>query len=212
MSTGILEWDHDNEGTGKFRCKAVPVANYLAPPSSGLTLDWSSPTGDHANRVRLRWENEGWTAEIDLVPDRATAVLRLSATWAVQQFLLFRDMEDPDLWLATDGRGRWGEMHGSERRDLDGCVDIDLVGTPFTNSIAIHRLLLQVGESADVLVMSIDIETLAVERMLQRYTRTGESTWRYPSLAAGTAVEVSVDEHGLVIDELPTFFRSTSIQ
>jgi len=197
-----------NEGTGKNRCKAVPVANYLALPPSGLTLQWNSPTGEHACTARLRWENEGWTAEIDLSAERATAVLRLSAAWTVQQFLLFRDMEDPDLWLATDGRGRWGEMRGSERRELDGCVDIDIAGSPFTNSIAIHRLQLQIGESADVLVMSIDIETLAIERVLQRYTRTDQSKWRYPSLALGAAVDVDVDEHGLVIDEPGSFVRS----
>ena len=186
------------------------MANYLALPSTGLTLEWNQPTGEPACTARLRWENEGWTAEIELASERATAVLRLSATWTVQQFLLFRDMEDPDLWLATDGRGRWGEMHGSERRELDGCVDIDIAGTPFTNSIAIHRLQLDVGESADILIMHIDIETLAIERLLQRYTRTGLSTWRYPSLSLGTAVDVEVDEHGLVIDEPGSFVRSPS--
>ncbi len=186
------------------------MANYLALPSTGLTLEWNQPTGEPACRARLRWENEGWTAEIELASERATAVLRLSATWTVQQFLLFRDMEDPDLWLATDGRGRWGEMHGSERRELDGCVDIDIAGTPFTNSIAIHRLQLDVGESADILIMHIDIETLAIERLLQRYTRTGLSTWRYPSLSLGAAVDVEVDEHGLVIDEPGSFVRSPS--
>ena len=63
--------------------------------------------------------------------ERVQYVLRLSASWQVRQFLLFRDLEDPDLWLATDGTARWGEMNGAHRIELDGCYDITMNCTPF---------------------------------------------------------------------------------
>ena len=44
----------------------------------------------------------------------------------MRQFLLFRDLDEPDLWLATDGTGRWGEMNGAHRPELDGCYDVHL--------------------------------------------------------------------------------------
>ncbi|MFZ9884781.1 MAG: putative glycolipid-binding domain-containing protein, partial [Ilumatobacteraceae bacterium] len=86
----------------------------------------TSPSPMHS-AVELRWENEGWTAEGTLGSDNAQFVLRLSAGWTVQQCLLFRDLEDPDLWLGTDSHGRWGEMNGAHRTELDGCTDIDFV-------------------------------------------------------------------------------------
>ncbi len=184
------------------------MGNYRALPSSGHTTRWSNWNGDPAGGVDLRWENEGWTAEIDLVDDRASVVLRLSAGWQVQQMLLFRDMDEPDLWLATDGHARWGEMNGAHRTELDGCVDVDLAGTPFTNSIITHRLPLHIGHTADLHVICVDIESLSVVSRPQRYTRTGENTWTYTSLRAGRDVEATVDEFGLVIDEDGQFRRT----
>ena len=184
------------------------MGNYRALPSSGHTVTWASWNGDPAGGATLRWENEGWTAEVNLAEDRATVVLRLSAGWQVQQLLLFRDMNEPDLWLATDGHGRWGEMNGAHRTELDGCVDIDLAGTPFTNSIVTHRLPLHVGHTADLHVICIDVETLSVVSRPQRYTRNSENTWTYTSLLAGHDVEATVDEFGLVLDEEGQFRRT----
>ena len=59
--------------------------------------------GAHVSSVDLAWENEGWTANGTIGAEDATFVVRMSAQWVVQQFLLFRDLEEPDLWLATDG-------------------------------------------------------------------------------------------------------------
>lgn len=184
------------------------MANYLALPATGVSLRWNRWDGEPAGGVDLRWENEGWTAEARLEADDATVVLRLSAGWQVQQMLLFRDMAEPDLWLATDGHGRWGEMNGAHRTELDGCVDIDLAGTPFTNSIVTHRLPLHVGHTADLHVVCIDVETLAVQNRPVRYTRTGDREWSYTSLATGAEATASVDEHGIVIDEDGAFRRA----
>ena len=186
------------------------MPNYLAPSSSGHTVAWEGWNGDPASAVTLRWENEGWTAEISLHADNALAIVRLSAQWMVQQMLLFRDMEEPDLWLATDGHGRWGEMNGAHRTELDGCVDIDFVNTPFTNSIITHRLPLHVGHTADLNVITIDVETLNVESVPQRYTRHDEYAWEYTSLLTGQQHAARVDEFGLVIDEHNAFRRITT--
>ena len=102
------------------------MVNYPALGPSGHRATWKSVDGAHESTVSVQWENEGWTANGTLGADNAQFVIRMSATWMVQQFLLFRDLEEPDLWLATDGHGRWGEMNGAHRTELDGCVDIDL--------------------------------------------------------------------------------------
>lgn len=192
--------------------------NYSPPSASGLQLKWvnwqSGISGDASgetkdgNSVSLRWENEGWTADGVIDSDKAHFVLRLSAQWVVQQFLLFRDLEEPDLWLANSGGGRWGEMNGAHRTELDGCVDIDLAGTPFTNAIPIRRLPLLVGHSASLNVIAIDVETLGVTVQPRIYTRVDTHRWRYTSMALRGEVEVEVDEMGFVTDE-PGAFRRT---
>ncbi|MGA1362671.1 MAG: putative glycolipid-binding domain-containing protein [Ilumatobacteraceae bacterium] len=184
------------------------MANYGPLPSSGAGFSWLHADGTPSSTVQLRWENEGWTAELRLERDDATAVIRLSAQWRVQQMLLFRDMEEPDLWLATDGHGRWGEMNGAHRTEFDGCGDVDFVNSPFTNSIVTHRLPLHLGHSAEIPVITVDVETLALSRTVHLYTRTGEHEWTYTSLASGGTARATVDEHGFVVHEDGAFTRA----
>ncbi len=167
----------------------------------------SAAPSSNQSAVELRWENEGWTAEGSLGLDNAQFVLRLSASWTVQQCLLFRDLEDPDLWLGTDSHGRWGEMNGAHRTELDGTTDIDFVNTPFTNCIPIRRLPLLVGHSATISVAVIDIETLGITKQTQQYTKISPNTWRYFSNASNCEVESVVDEFGFILDEPNRFQR-----
>ena len=167
---------------------------------------WASWAGDTLEVLRLRWENAGWTAEGVVGGIDIHYVVRLDDEWNVRQFVLFRDLEEPDLWLARDPAGRWGEMNGVYRHELDGCTDLDLVSTPFTNTLPIRRLGLDVGQQADVRVAWVDHDSLQVAPLRQRYTRLGEQRWRYESLETGFDVELDVDEHGLVLD-YPGEFR-----
>jgi len=183
------------------------VSNYTALPASGRTVRWAAWDGDDVEVTDLRWENEGWTVSGQVSRERVQYVVRLSATWQVRQFLLFRDLDDPDLWLATDGTARWGEMNGAHRVELDGCYDIDLACTPFTHSLPIRRLPLLVGDSTDVRVVTVDVETLAVQVAGHRYTRLDTHRWRFGH--GDDSTEFDVDEHGLLLD-LPGRFRRLS--
>ena len=74
------------------------MANYAPLPSSGAEFSWSHGDGTPAGSARMRWENEGWTAEMRLERDDATVVLRLSAQWRVQQMLV--DPAAHNDWVA----------------------------------------------------------------------------------------------------------------
>lgn len=176
-------------------------------PADGYTARWQAWDGDGDETVELRWENEGWTALGELTRERVSYVIRLSPTWSVRQFLLFRDADEPDLWLGTDGRGRWGELNGAHRPDLDGCTDIDLHATPFTNSLPIRRLQLDPGDGADVVVALVDVETLGVIPVEQRYEHLAPGAWRKTHRRTGTATDFRVDQYGLVHDESELFRR-----
>lgn len=168
----------------------------------GHIATWAADADGHdpaaLDTVAIRFENEGFTLTGTLEHERVEYVMRLSSSWQLRQFILFRDLEDPDLWLATDGHGRWGEMNGAHRTELDGCRDLVLDGAAVSHALLIRRLPLHVGHSADVPVIVVDTDTLEVTTRQRRYTRTGERSW---AVDEGTSVMIfDVDEHGLPLD------------
>jgi hypothetical protein len=177
-------------------------------PADGYTTRWRTWDHAHLETLTLRWENEGWTATGEVGREAVTYVVRLSATWQVRQFLLFRDLDEPDLWLGTDGGGRWGEMNGAHRPDLDGCTDIDLTCTPFTSTLPIRRLQLDVGDAAEVRSAMIDVETLGVVPVSQRFRRIQPRRFEYTSSEDGAPIVFDIDEYGLVHD-YPERYRRT---
>lgn len=182
---------------------------YLAFSSDGHVARWTTwDAADEsaAETLTITWENEAWTASGMVGHTDVHYVLRISPTWHVRQFLLFRDMDDPDLWLGTDGSGRWGEMNGAHRPELDGCVDLALSCTPFTHTLPIRRLPLHVGDTADITVAAVDVETLDIQPDHQRYTRLESHRWRFEQLSTGWTQDFEVDQFGLVRDS-PTRFR-----
>lgn len=189
---------------------------YRAFSADGHQAEWVHWESATVEQLTLRWENEAWTASGIIGDENAEHgylghddiqyVMRISPTWQVRQFLLFRDMEEPDLWLGTDSHGRWGEMNGEHRRDLDGCIDVDLLCTPFTSTLPIRRLPLHIGDSAEISVARIDVETLGIVPVRQRYTRVDQHLWDFDDLDSGTSHQFEVDEFGLLRD-YPTRFR-----
>lgn len=177
-------------------------------PTEGLTLRWTAWDGDGIEECSVRWENNGWTVEGLLHGVDVQYVLRLDPTWRVQQFMLFRDLPDPDLWLATDGGGRWGEVNGSHRVDLDACTDIDIALTPITESLLVRRIPLHIGHAADLRVALVDVETLSVTPENRRLTRLADRLWRIErpdrqgrvGNGVGTGVDMEVDDLGFVLD------------
>lgn len=176
-------------------------------PPDGYTARWRSWDHDHLETLTLRWENEGWTATGEVGREAVTYVVRLSATWQTRQFLLFRDLDQPDLWLGTDGAGRWGEVNGAHRPELTGCTDVDLVVTPFTSSIPIRRLMLDIGDHADVDALGVDVDTLGVIPVRRRYERRTVRRFVRTDLDTGAQTEFDVDEFGLVNDQPDAFRR-----
>jgi hypothetical protein len=193
MVARLGDVDHGRNGTVALMSSYSPFP--AAHQTPGHLVAWATWDGADGETTTILWENEGFTVSGTVTRERVQYVLRLSPSWQVRQFLLFRDLDEPDLWLATDGSGRWGEMNGAHRTELDGCYDIDLTCTPFTNTLPIRRLPLEVGHTAELPVVMVDPETLEVRSVVQRYTRIDTHRWRYENTETGYSVEL-VDEHG----------------
>ncbi len=170
---------------------------------------WTTWDGEREQTIRLGFENGGWTAEGTVGGLDITYVLRFDEGWRTRQFLLFRDLDEPDLWLATDGAGQWGETNGSVRDDLTGCSDIALSCTPFTTAAAVMRLRAGGQQNESRSVAMVDVETLGVTVHEHDLTHLGNDQWEHQSRTTGRSYQFLVDEFGLMVDEPERFRRSS---
>ena len=104
--------------------------------------------------------------------------------------------------LAAQG-GHWTDADGLPIPSLVGCLDVDVAATPLTNTLPIRRLGLRPGEYRDIQVAWIDIPSLRVRRVRQRYTRhpaeSGLERYTYRDPLHGE-YRLSVDGDGVVVD------------
>ncbi|WP_150251081.1 putative glycolipid-binding domain-containing protein [Nocardiopsis deserti] len=99
--------------------------------------------------------------------------------------------------------GHWTGPDGVPLPGLVGCLDVDVAATPLTNTLPIRRLGLRPGEYRDIAVVWIDIPSLRVRRVRQRYTRhpaeEGLERYTYRDPLHGE-YRLSVDGDGVVVD------------
>ncbi len=91
--------------------------------------------------------------------------------------------------------GEWS-VDGTARPDLSGCADIDIMATPFTNTLPIRRLDPQ-GAVA-LCVAHLRLPGLDVRAVGQEYLPLGPGRFRYRNLDTGFTAELEVDAQGLV--------------
>jgi uncharacterized protein len=147
-------------------------------------------------RVSVDVGHDGVFADSDLLtPENVHAHFRVrcDGQWRTRHVEV-TVVETPPrvLRLESDGEGRW-----AGRPELDGCIDVDIYPSPFTNSLPIRRL----GAGAETTAAWVQIPELTVEPLHQRYTPLASGArWRYEALGSGFVTEFDVDEHGLVLD------------
>ncbi len=108
------------------------------------------------------------------------------------------------LRMTTDGHGHWFDADGQPLAEFDGCFDIDISTTPFTNTLPIRRMNWQVGQAEVLRMIYIRIPHLTPRVVQQRYTcleqTDGGATFRYESLDSGFTANLPVDATGVVLD------------
>jgi hypothetical protein len=104
-----------------------------------------------------------------------------------------------DLSLEADGTGQW-RIDGAAAPHLDGCLDVDLESSAFTNALPVHRLALEIGQQADAPAAYVRARDLTVERLEQSYLRLDDQRYRYSAPRFDFTCELVYDESGLVVD------------
>lgn len=178
---------------------------------------WTPAEGTGLEHLRLHADAQGARADGLIIgveagrPFRLHYTLRCDAGWRTRElWIAVTAARVRHLRLTSAGDGRWTDGGGAALPALDGCIDVDLTATPFTNTLPIRRLGLRPGESGEIAVAWVDAATLAVTAERQRYTclETGPEggRYRFEALGGEFVAEIDVDAEGLVV-AYPGLFR-----
>ena len=163
--------------------------------------------GNTADSSVLAFSEEG-------APFRLAYRLTWDDAWRLHHADLFVAIEDStrSLDLRTDGEGRWRTRDGSPIDELDGCIDIDIWPTPFTNSFPIRRNAMSIGQRCEFQMAWVFAPDLTVRPQRQAYTRLADRLYRFESLdGSGFKADLPVDDDGVVLDYPDLFERVHSL-
>jgi uncharacterized protein len=157
--------------------------------------------------ARVERLEDGWLcygAEVLASPGETIAcnfTVRLDRHWATREADISAVSQEGEkrLSLRANEVGHWWR-DGDPIVELQGCVDIDVAATPLTNTFPINRFAsLAVAEHRTTPVAWVNVPSLQVTRVEQTYRRLAPNRWEYSDQTHG-AFELSIDDHGFVID------------
>jgi len=172
---------------------------------------WVPWVGAGLEHLRLRQNDTSMLIDSVVIGVEDEQIFRLwyeiqtDSDWKVRACTL-RLLGDttPEITLHADGEGHWADAAGVPLTALDGCIDVDISVTPFTNTLPIRRVPLHAGQSVDLQVAYLSVPGMEVQNAPQRYicleSHATGSLYRYESLTSGFTRDLRVDAQGLVID------------
>lgn len=182
------EWEHltkpdvRNEASVKFHSAGLTATGIQH--GDGYVARWQLDASEQwtTQRVVIAVDGDGWGRQLDLRRDP-------SGEWSAETAT---SGEQPPH-LASPGI--------APETDLQRALDCDLAQCPLTNTMPIRRLGLLDSQVPDTqLIMAwIDIPSLQVIASDQYYGSIDSSTVHYASGTRGVAVELSVDDDGVVL-------------
>lgn len=174
-------------------------------------IRWASEEGDGVEHLAFDSRGDGFAVESAVVGQRYGKAYGLhykvycDSQWRTT-YAWLKIVGGGELELHGDGAGHWRDGHGLVLSSIEGCIDIDIAATPFTNTLPIRRLQLAVGERQPISVAYISTPDLQVTRVEQAYSCIElNREYRYEGIFRNFTANMKVDEDGLVID-YPTLF------
>lgn len=118
--------------------------------------------------------------------------------------------QNQEIIFEGDGKGNW-TSNGKKADEFQGCIDIDIPLTPFTNTLPIRRLKLSPGESREIRVIYCDLLEQSIKPVHQRYTCISNTEYHYENVPNDFEATIQVDDLGLVVDYPQLFIRTAAL-
>ncbi|RDU98982.1 putative glycolipid-binding domain-containing protein [Trinickia dinghuensis] len=173
---------------------------------------WIPESGVGAEHLVLMRDGQSFVAEAVVVGHRFDTPygvhyrIEIAPDWTVRRVAVALT-DGRKLNVFANGTGTWLDEHHQRIPELDGCIDVDLSATPFTNTLPIRRLGLAKGQRQLIRVAYLAIPALTIEPVDQAYTCIEPNRrYLYEGLFRQFQAELSVDPDGLV-EDYPSLFR-----
>jgi hypothetical protein len=127
--------------------------------------------------------------------------------WTVRKLAL-ETSDGHRIGFASNGQGRWIDDKRRRRPEFDGCIDIDLSGSPFTNTLPIRRLNLgRKHGPVEFSMLWVPFDSFEPFVDGQRYTCLESGRlYRFEAIDGSFTADLPVDADGFVLD-YPTLFK-----
>ena len=165
---------------------------------------WATEQGGGLEHVELETGATGVTAEGVLIGPAGGRLFACSYLVCCDEQWRVRRLDvhvagKGRVSLRADGAGNWLDADGTPLPALQGCMDVDLSGSPFTNTLPIRRLGAALQARQEIRVAYVDLPRLDVQPVAQAYTRLAPDRVRFESLSRPFSAELEVDGDGLVL-------------
>lgn len=152
------------------------------------------------------------TGTIDQKPYALAYKVELTPEWQVKRFGVWSLANvSKQIVLSTDLNGHWFDSGGAPQSQFDGCYDIDLSITPFTNSLPINRMKWYKGKKQRVDVLYVRLPDFEPHKVAQYYTQLQDFRYFYRDGTVDFTADLQVDKDGLIIEYPGLFTRAFPI-
>ncbi len=144
---------------------------------------------------------------------RVEYLIKTNDKWETTYFQLKTQVSNKRevLNYSSNGKGNW-TANGKPVIEFNGCIDIDIPLTPFTNTLPISRLKLSVHESRQIEVLYLDILNNEIKPVRQNYRRLSQNEYKYENVPNDFEAIIMVDESGFVVDYPELFVRTERLE
>lgn len=176
---------------------------------------WRPVDGEGLEHLELRERPYGFVAQSTIIGTfealdfGARYEIYLDSSWTFRSLVLERT-DGRALTLRSDGAGHWERGNGDPLPELEGCIDIDISATPFTNTLPIRRAAFELDVPQEFRMAWVPLDTLEPFADGQIYTRRGERHFLYQAADGTFEAPLTVDSDGLVVDYSGLFTRLTA--
>jgi hypothetical protein len=173
---------------------------------------WATEQSGGLEHVELDIGAAGATAEGVLIGPAGGRLFACSYALSCDEHWRVRSLDvhvagKGTVCLRADGAGNWLDADGTPLPALQGCMDVDLSGSPFTNTLPIRRLGEQLRQRQEIKVAYIDLPELDVQPVSQAYTSLAPDRVLFESLSRPFTAELQIDGDGLVLNYPGLFTR-----
>ena len=109
----------------------------------------------------------------------------------------------------SDANGNW-KFNGNADKKFSGCIDVDLSLTPFTNTLPVNRLNMDIQNEQVIEVLYCDVLQNEFRKVNQRYIRLSDAIYRFQNVPNDFESEIEVDGNGFIVN-YPQLFKRTAI-